>query len=255
MLTRNTTGSYNTATGYQALFGNSTGTNNTANGTNALLNNTTGNENIALGNLAGQNLTTGDNNIDIGNQGVAAEANTIRIGTQGTQTNTFIAGITGAAVIGVPVKVNAAGQVGTAPSSERFKTEIKPMGKASEAILALNPVSFRYKNELDPEGTPQFGLIAEDVERVNPDLVVRDAAGKVYTVRYEAVNAMLLNEFLKEHRTIREQKATVAQLKHDFQSRLAEQQRQIQALTAGLQKVSTDLELRKPAAQTVVDNH
>ena len=251
----NTSANDNTAIGYFALFGNTTGTNNTANGTNALLNNTIGNENIALGNLAGSNLTIGDSNIDIGNQGVAAEADTIRIGTQGTQTKTFIAGITGAAVIGVPVKVNAAGQLGTAPSSERFKTEIKPMDKASEAILALKPVSFRYKKELDPDGIWQFGLVAEDVAKVNPDLVVRDAAGKVYTVRYEAVNAMLLNEFLKEHRTIEEEKATIAQLKQDFQSRFAEQQKQIQVLTAGLQKVSTQLELSKPAAQTVVDNH
>jgi hypothetical protein len=129
------------------------------------------------------------------------------------------------------------------------------MDKASEAILALKPVTFHYKKEFDPEGIPQFGLVAEDVAKVNPDLVVRDAEGKVYTVRYEAVNAMLLNEFLKEHRTVEEQKATIAQLKQDFQSRLAEQQKQIQTLTAGLQKVSTQLELRKPAAQTVVDNH
>ena len=129
------------------------------------------------------------------------------------------------------------------------------MDKASEAILALKPVTFHYKKEFDPEGVPQFGLVAEDVAKVNPDLVVRDAEGKVYTVRYDAVNAMLLNEFLKEHRTLEEQKATIAQLKQDFQSRLAEQQKQIQALTAGLQKVSTQLELSKPAAQTVVDNH
>jgi len=129
------------------------------------------------------------------------------------------------------------------------------MDKASEGILAFKPVTFHYKKELDPDGTPQFGLVAEDVEKVNPDLVVRDADGKPYTVRYEAVNAMLLNEFLKEHRTVEEQKATIAQLRKDFQSRLAEEQKQIQTLTAGLQKVSTQLELSKPAAQTVVDNH
>jgi predicted ribosome quality control (RQC) complex YloA/Tae2 family protein len=157
--------------------------------------------------------------------------------------------------MGTPVFINVNGQLGTTPSSARFKDEIKPMDKASEAILALKPVTFRYKKELDPDGIPQFGLVAEDVAKVNPDLVIRDAEGKVYTVRYEAVNAMLLNEFLKEHRTIEEQKATIAQLKQEFQSRLAEQQKQIQALTAGLQKVSTHLELSKPAAQTVVDNH
>jgi len=252
----NTSANDNTAIGYFALFGNTTGNNNTANGTNALLNNTTGNENIALGNLAGSNLTTGDNNIDIGNQGVAAEAGTIRIGTQGTQTATYIAGISGIPIgAGVAVRVNASGQLGTVASSARFKDEIKPMDKASEAILALKPVTFHYKKELDPDGIRQFGLVAEDVAKVNPDLVVRDGEGKAYTVRYEAVNAMLLNEFLKEHRTVEEQKATIAQLKQDFQSRLAEQQKQIQALTAGLQKVSTQLELSKPAAQTVVDNH
>src|SRR5438552_290502 len=226
----NTSANDNTAIGYFALFGNTTGNNNTANGTNALLNNTTGNENIALGNLAGSNLTTGDNNIDIGNQGVAAEAGTIRIGTQGTQTATYIAGISGIPIgAGVAVRVNASGQLGTVASSARFKDEIKPMDKASEAILALKPVTFHYKKELDPDGIRQFGLVAEDVAKVNPDLVVRDGEGKAYTVRYEAVNAMLLNEFLKEHRTVEEQKATIAQLKQDFQSRLAEQQKQIQA--------------------------
>jgi endosialidase-like protein len=252
----NTSANDNTAIGYFALFDNTTGNNNTANGTNALVNNTTGNENIALGNLAGSNLTTGDNNIDIGNQGVAAEAGTIRIGTQGTQTATYIAGISAIPIgAGVAVRVNASGQLGTVASSARFKDEIKPMDKASEAILALKPVTFHYKKELDPDGIRQFGLVAEDVAKVNPDLVVRDAEGKVYTVRYEAVNAMLLNEFLKEHRTVEEQKAAIAQLKQDFQWRLAEQQKQIQTLTAGLQKVSTQLELSKPAAQTVVDNH
>src|SRR5205823_3526170 len=157
----NTTGVENTANGSAALHSNTTGSDNTANGVDALFFNTTGSSNIALGVSAGQNLTTGNNNIDIGNPGVAAEANTIRIGTVGTQTKTFIAGISGAGVTGVAVKVNAAGQLGTAPSSERFKDAIKPMDKASEAVLALKPVTFHYKKELDPDGTPQFGLIAE----------------------------------------------------------------------------------------------
>jgi Chaperone of endosialidase len=196
----NTTGSDNTANGGSALFFNTTGSGATANGFQALYRNATGSSNIALGINAGLNLTTGSNNIDIGNVGIADEANTIRIGTDGTQTKTFIAGISGTAVMGTPVKVNAAGQLGTVPSSQRFKDEIRPMDKASEAILALKPVTFRYKKEVDPEGIPQFGLVAEDVEKVNPDLVVRDSEGKVFTVRYEAVNAMLLNEFLKEHR-------------------------------------------------------
>jgi hypothetical protein len=151
--------------------------------------------------------------------------------------------------------VNASDQLGVAVSSARFKNQIKPMDKASEAILALKPVTFRYKKELDPEDIPQFGLVAEEVEKVNPDLVARDRDGKAYTVRYEAVNAMLLNEFLKEHRTVQELKSTVAQQEKDFQSRLAEQQKQIETLTAGLQKVSAQVEMRGPAPQTVVDNH
>ena len=128
------------------------------------------------------------------------------------------------------------------------------MDKSSEAILALMPVTFHYKKELDPEGILQFGLVAEEVEKVNPDLVARDAQGKIYTVRYEAVNAMLLNEFLKEHRTVQEQKATIAQLKQDFQSRLAEQQKQIEALSAGLQKVTARIEMTKSAPQVAVND-
>ena len=250
----NTTGPDNTAIGYFALFSNTTGNSNTADGYDALVNNTTGVGNIALGNFAGANLTTGNNNIDIGNQGVADEANTIRIGTQGTQTQTFIAGLTGAAVMGVAVKVNGAGQIGTAPSSQRFKTEIKPMDKVSEAILALKPVTFYYKKEIDPQGSPQFGLVAEDVEKVNPDLVVRDGKGEVYTVRYDAVDAMLLNEFLKQHRTVQELKSTVAKQ----EATIAQQQKGMEAVIARLekqasqlQKVSAQLELSKPAPQTV----
>src|SRR5205823_171487 len=179
----NTTGNHNTATGYFALFSSTTGDSNTADGYDALVNNTTGADNIALGNFAGGNLTTGDNNIDLGNLGVAAEANTIRIGTQGTQTNAYLAGIYQTNIArGLVVKVDSDGHLGTVGSSERFKDEIKPMNKASEAILGLKPVTFHYKKELDPERTPQFGLVAEEVEKVNPDLVVRDKEGKPYTV-------------------------------------------------------------------------
>jgi hypothetical protein len=235
----NTTAFNNTANGQGALNKNTTGASNTANGWGALFNNTTGGSNIALGFNAGTNLTTGSNNIDIGNIGVAGEANMIRIGKQGTQTGTFVAGIFGSTVAsGVGVIVNSSGQLGTVLSSERFKEAIKPMDKVSEAILSLQPVTFRYKQELDPNGVPQFGLIAEQVEKINPDLVVRDADGKINTVRYEAVNAMLLNEFLKEHHQVQDLKAIVAG-----------QQKQIEALTAGLQKVSAKLEASKPARQ------
>jgi len=236
-LLRNTTASYNTATGFQALLSNTTGTDNTATGVNALWANTTGFGNIALGFLAGANLTTGSNNIDIGNKGEASESNTIRIGKAGTQTSTFIAGITGTTVAnGVGVIIGSNGKLGTSTSSARYKKNIQPMDKASEAILSLKPVTFSYKHELDAKGVPQFGLVAEDVEKVNPDLVARDEQGKPYTVRYDAVNAMLLNEFLKEHATVQELKKEIA------------------ALKSGLQKVSAQLELNKSAPQTVLNN-
>ena len=215
-LSDNTSRINNTANGVNALFFNTTGHDNTADGLNALLNNRTGSNNIAVGSQAGSNLTTGSNNIDIGALGSAGEANTIRIGKSGTQTKTFIHGIRGATVAnGVGVIVGTTGQLGTVVSSARFKEAIKPMDKASEAILALKPVTFRYKKELDPDKIPQFGLIAEEVEKVNPDLVARDEEGKIMSVRYEAVNAMLLNEFLKEHRTVQELKNEYAQLKQN----------------------------------------
>jgi hypothetical protein len=247
-----TTAHGNTATGAGALLSDNTGQSNTANGQNALSNNTSGSSNIALGINAGRALTTGSNNIDIGNAGVMGESGTIRIGTAGTHTATFIAGISGNTLArGVAVFVNANGELGTMLSSARFKEAIKPMDKASEAILALQPVTFRYKPELDAEGIPQFGLIAEDVEKVNPDLVVRDENGDLSGVRYEAVSAMLLNEFLKEHRKVQEQKAMIAQLKKDLQATAAYQQKQIEALTAGLQRVTADVELKQLRPRTV----
>ena len=241
-LDANSSGQGNTATGDLALTNNVRGDFNTAVGTGALASNDSGDKNIALGNDAGRSIK-GNNNIDIGNSGFADESGTIRIGDK-DQTRTFIAGIHGKMVAGSGVFVSSNGQLGTVPSSQRFKDEIKPMDKASEAILVLKPVTFRYKHEIDPENIPQFGLVAEEVEKVNPDLVVRDKEGKPYTVRYEAVNAMLLNEFLKEHRK-------VEQLTKDFQSKLAEQQKQIEALTTGLQKVSAQVEASKPAPQVV----
>jgi hypothetical protein len=249
----NTIGNYNTACGGQVLQSCITGNNNTAVGLGALVNNTTGSSNTAVGFSAGSNLTTGDNNVDIGYnvQGVAGESNTIRIGDTNI-TTTIIRGISGAtAAGGAAVFVTSNGHLGTMTSSARFKDEIKPMGNASEAILALRPVSFRYKKEIDPQGIPEFGLVAEEVEKVNPDLVIRDPEGRPYTVRYEQVNAMLLNEFLKEHRTVQEQKAVVAQLKEDFRSRFAQQQNQIEALRAGLEKVSAQLQASKSPPQVV----
>jgi len=244
----NTIGNDNTATGGGALLGNTTGNSNTAIGREALVSNTTGTANIAVGFLAGGNLTRGSNNIDIGNAGFANESNKIRIGTNGTHRNTFIAGISGVTVAdGVGVIIDARGHLGTVVSSNRFKEKVKPMDKVSEAILALKPVTFCYKHELDPDGTLQFGLVAEEVEKINPDLVARDGEGKPYTVRYEAVNAMLLNEFLKEHRKVEAQESKIEQQ----EAKIARQQKQIEALTTGLQKVSAQLGASKPAQQVV----
>ena len=254
----NTDGNSNTATGFGALFSNTSGFSNTANGWSALLFNTTGSNNIALGVGAGGNLTTGDNNIHIGNTGVAGESARIRIGTKGTHKNTYIAGIYGVTVPrGLGVIVDSSGHLGTSTSSARFKDNIKPMDKASEAILSLEPVTFRYKQELDPYGIPQFGLVAEQVAKVNRDLVAFDDEGKAYTVRYEAVNAMLLNEFLKEHRRVEEQ----AQINREQEITIAQQQKEIQALAATLreqaaqiQKVSARLAASQSGPRLVVND-
>jgi Chaperone of endosialidase len=248
----NTTGNSNTATGDFALLNNTTGNRNLADGNAALVNNTSGSNNIALGQSAGANLTTGNGNIDIGNTGVAGEARTIRIGMTGAQTNAYVAGISGATVpTGVAVIVDTSGHLGTTTSSARFKDDIKPMDKASETILSLKPVTFHYKHDLDPDGIPQFGLVAEDVEKVDRDLVAHDEQGKPYTVRYEAVNAMLLNEFLKEHREVQELKSLVAKQ----EALAARQQKQIEALSAGLHRVSAQLEASKAEQQMVANFH
>jgi hypothetical protein len=257
-LFNDTTGSTNTATGYKALNTNTAGGGNTAIGSQALLNNT-GAANIALGANAGVNITTGNANIDIGNAGSNGDSDTVRIGKVGTQTNAFIAGIFGVPVVnGLRVVVDNVGHLGTEfPSAARFKEAVKPMDKASEAILALKPVTFRYKKELDPKGVPQFGLVAEEVAKVNPDLVARDVDGRLQTVRYDAVNAMLLNEFLKEHQTVQELTSAAAKQ----EAKIALQEQEIKSLTAALkeqasqiQKVSAQLEVNKPAPQIVLTN-
>lgn len=232
-LSSNTTGSSNVAYGDSTLQSNTVGSNNTAMGYQALVN-TTGNHNIGLGVVAGSNLTTGDSNIDIDNPGTAGESNTIRIGNA-SHTQTFIAGISGA-VLGSGTQVfidTATGQLGIALSSRRFKKDIEPMDKASETILALKPATFCYKN--DAKKVPQFGLIAEEVAEVNPNLVVRDKNGDIYTVRYDAVNAMLLNEFLKEHRKVQELEKGIAALA----AQLNEQGTEIH-------QVSAQVEMNKP---------
>jgi hypothetical protein len=284
----NTSGSGNTANGYQALYHDTTGSNNVAYGPFALYNsngaaniavgadalyrnfngggdiavgfralyrNNSGSENVALGNGAGSEITAGDFTIHIGNTGNAQfpfESGTIRIGEEGDQTATYIAGIYNAVASGgSAVYVDSNDKLGTSLSSRRFKDEIKPIDKASESILALKPVTFRYRKDLDPEGIPQFGLVAEDVEQVNPDLVVRDAKGNVESVRYEAVNAMLLSEFLKQHRKVAEQQTTMTQLQKSLGkviARLDEQETQID-------KVSARLRVTKPATPQIVTNN
>src|SRR5262249_18087568 len=228
-----------------ALNGNATGNQNTAVGVNALETNPTGFQNIALGVGAGESLTTGEHNIYIGNVGASVESDTIRIGDQSIQAATFIAGISGVTIMtnSAPVAINTmTGQLGTqAPSSQRFKDDIKPMNKVSEAILAFKPVTFHYKK--DPTRTAQFGLVAEEVEKINPDLITRGPDGKPYTVRYEAVNAMLLNEFLKEHQKVQKLEAALAAVNE----RLKEQD-------AKIDKVNAKVELAKSAPQTVLNN-
>ena len=254
-LSHNTIGGFNTANGSFALQFNTTGQFNVASGSFALNEVTTGSNNTALGYSAGSNIMTGSANIDIANQGVADESGVIRIGTPGNQTSAFVAGIFGSVVgLGVPVVVDTNGQLGVLVSSARFKEEIKPMDKASEAILGLKPVTFRYKPALDAHGTPQFGLVAEQVEKIDPALVVRDGQGKAYTVRYDAVNAMLLNEFLKQHRRVDEQSANIDQLK----STIARQAREIATLNDDLrkqasqiQKVSAQIDATRPGPQVV----
>jgi hypothetical protein len=279
------TGSNNTANGTNTLSGGRNGnvtagwSNNTAVGANALIggiaaigdldNNTAvgagtlplsmgGQNNIAIGYQAGSNvggLGPANNNIEIGNPGdpAGSDGDTIRIGD--VQTRAFNAGIYGTttgSTTTLPVIVDSNGQLGTAPSSRRFKKDIKPMEGASQSILALKPVSFHYKS--DTTNTPQFGLVAEQVAAVNDALIVRDKNGKPYTVRYDQVNAMLLNEFLKEHRKVEDLEATIAQLKKDFRATVAQLATRLDEQAAQIQKVSAQLEVSKPAPQTVLNS-
>src|SRR4029077_19936382 len=267
----------NTALGSIALNALTSGQENVVVGRRALETITSGSNNVVMGWRSGDNLTTGNGNTFIGNQAGANEGpdvdNVICLGTLGdtqaagqvTPNRCFIGNIVGVTTGGpapsVPVIVDQDGQLGAVASSRQFKKDIKPMDQASEAILKLKPVTFHYKNrDVKNDLTPQFGLVGEDVEQVNRDLVVYDKNGKLWTVRYDAVNVMLLNEFLKEHKKVEEQqasiadlKSTVAQQQKGFESKLAKQKEQIEALTAGLQKVSAQLEARKPAPQTVVN--
>jgi len=267
----NQIGDFNTASGNSALASNRTGSWNTASGFEALPLNISGDHNIAIGHQAGYSIT-GSYNIDIGAPGIAGESNTVRIGDS-DHTAAYIAGIAGQTVStgGTTCYVDIFGKLGVNLSARRFKTDIADMAAASEGLLALRPVTFHYKPELDKTGIPQFGLVAEEVVKVNPDLVARDAKGELSTVRYEAVNAMLLNEFLKEHRKvakqaceIQEQRATIADLKSDavsYQAIVSQLRREIDAVIAHskeqdlqIQKVSAQIELNRPAPRVVADS-
>ena len=249
-------GDSNTAIGAAALPVNNIGHDNVATGKGALAANTTGNFNVAFGNGALGFNTTGSGNIVLGDGaggGITTANEVICIGTSGNNVDNacYIGQIFGAtSSSGVAVFVNSSGRLGTMTSSARFKDEIKPMDEASEALFALKPVAFRYKKEIDAAGTSQFGLVAEEVEKVNRDLVVRDKEGKPYSVRYDQVNAMLLNEFLKAHQTVQKLKSTSVKQ----EAMIASQQKQIERLTAGLQRVSAQLELNKLVPQMVENN-
>ena len=247
----------NTATGYQALFQNNGGAN-TANGWKALPNNTTGQSNTAIGERALPNNATGSNNTALGSEAgnnVSTASNVICIGAgvfgADVSNSCFIGQIFGAtSAMGIPVLINANNRLGTMTSSKRFKKDIKPMEKTSETLFSLKPVTFRYKKEIDPAGTSQLGLVAEDVQKVNPDLVVRDQEGKPYSVRYDQVNAMLLNEFLKEHRKVQKLETNDAQQQSEIKALVATVKEQ----AAQIQKVSAQVELNRHAPQAVLNN-
>ena len=240
-LLSNTTAGDNAAMGTTALFSNNTGEFNVAVGSQALYGNVTGDSNTAIGDSAGFNIT-GSGNVCVGAgvNGFAGENNITRI------RNVYESVATERAVY-----VTSDNRIGTLSSSRRYKDEIRPMEGASKAIHSLRPVRFRYKKEVDPTRSLCFGLIAEEVAKVRPELVTPDREGKPQTVRYEAINAMLLNEFLKEHRKVESQESRIQQ----HEATIARQQKQIDALTAGLRKVTAHIQVSEAAPQTVLDNH
>jgi len=263
----NTTGSYNTATGFNALLSNTIGQGNTANGFQALFDNTTGGGNAAVGEAALQNLTVGNNNTAIGyftGFTLTTGSGNVYVGaatdsaSPSDENHTYIRNINTTTVAGVntdTVTVNlSTGLLGHMSSSRRYKEDIKPMENASETLYRLKPVTYRYKKEIDPNQSIDYGLVAEDVAKVDPNLANRNKAGQIESVRYSAINAMLLNEFLKEHtkideqaREIQEQKDTINELKTGMDSVVA----QLREQESRIQRVSAQLELSKGATQTI----
>jgi hypothetical protein len=242
-LANNGKGKTNTATGWNALYFN-TGDDNTAIGAYALQDNSSGGSNIGIGVEAGFYLTTGSNNIEIGNQGVAADANTIRIGTEGTQTGAYIAGIFDTTVTGgCTVVVASTGQLGCVTSSARYKRDVRDMGDASDKLMKLRPVTFVYK--ADETGAQQYGLIAEEVERVYPELVIHDAAGKVATVSYHMLPAMLLNEVQKLARQLDQKDEQIATLRRQVAA-MQTKNVEIEALAARLDVLERQARASEP---------
>lgn len=235
----NSTGSFNTASGYRALYLNTIGNNNTASGIAALRDNTSGSYNIGVGHNAGLNVKTGSNNIEIGNEGTSSDNNVIKIGTEGTQAKTFIAGIYNTPVKGQAVMVDSSGQLGVVVSSERFKTAIAPMDTNTAKLQQLRPVTFKLIS--DATGTVQYGLIAEEVAKVYPELVVRDANGRVDGVRYDELAPMLLNEMQNEHATVATQAAEIKDLKRDEAQKIAAQNAEINQLKQQLAEIRAAL--------------
>jgi len=272
-LFENTTGVVNVAIGYLALSNNDNGSGNVAIGEESMVSNISGSDNTVVGAGAGNNLQVGSNNVYIGSgvdaNGPFDESDTVRIGGAPNAffpaLHCFIGGIAAGGVTANVQVDPTTGELLQVVSSARYKENIKPMDKASEAIFALEPVTFRYRKKLDAKGIPQFGLVAEEVARVNPDLVTLDREGRPDSVRYEGVNAMLLNEFLKEHRKVEEQQAAITELKSvvaqqqkEFQAAVAEQRKQFEARLqqqdAKIQRVSAQLELNHPVTRTVSKN-
>jgi hypothetical protein len=237
----NMTGSDNVSAGVYALYRNTTGSWNTASGYYALGFNTTGAGNIALGPYAGYNLTTGSNNIDIGSRGVAAETAVIRIGTPGVQHATYLAGVSGVNVTGgTTVVVNSSGQLGVMSSSIRYKKDIRSMGDVSDRLLKLRPVTFRYKQADESGQTPeQYGLIAEEVARVMPELVVYNNKGQPETVAYQTLAPLLLNELQKEHKQVMAQAHAMNSQQADINALRAEVL-ELRRITAALAQSRAD---------------
>ena len=254
-LVNNSTGFFNTADGDAALQNNTVGNANTAVGTAALSGNTTGFNNISIGDAAGENIAAGSNNIEIGVSGAADESNTIRIGAPGAQTKAFIAGISSnTQVNGNVVEIGSDGQLGIRKSAARYKRDVHDMGSASTGLMRLRPVTFRYK--ADPSGTLQYGLIAEEVARVFPELVTRGSDGKLESVQYLEFTALILNELQGQAKQLRNQASRARELAHQLEMKdrqLAAQQREINALkqqNASINGLSERLAALEQQAQT-----